>query len=50
MFFNLELEREIELQPRFFGPRLAEVLQQRLRSEVSGGMAQHAALSNEARW
>jgi DNA-directed RNA polymerase II subunit RPB7 len=34
MFFHLELDREIELQPRFFGPRLAEVLQQKLRSEV----------------
>ena len=35
MFFHLQLEREIELQPRFFGPRLAEVLHQKLRTEVS---------------
>ena len=40
MFFHLELDREIELQPRFFGPRLAEVLQQKLRSEVSWQAAQ----------
>jgi DNA-directed RNA polymerase subunit E'/Rpb7 len=42
MFFHLELDREIELQPRFFGPRLAEVLQQKLRSEV-GRPAAHSA-------
>ena len=34
MFFHLQLEREIELQPRFFGPRLGEVLHQKLRTEV----------------
>jgi len=42
MFFHLELDREIELQPRFFGPRLAEVLQQKLRSEVGRPAARSA--------
>lgn len=36
MFYSLTLEKELELQPRFFGPRMREVLQQKLISEVSG--------------
>lgn len=34
MFYALTLEKELELQPRFFGPRMREVLQQKLISEV----------------
>ena len=34
MFYSLTLERELELAPRFFGPRMREVLQQKLVSEV----------------
>ena len=34
MMYLVELEREIELQPCFFGPRLREVLEQKLHSEV----------------
>lgn len=36
MFYSLTLEKELELQPRFFGPSMREVLQQKLISEVSG--------------
>ncbi|CAK0784327.1 hypothetical protein CVIRNUC_007531 [Coccomyxa viridis] len=36
MMYLVELEREIELQPCFFGPRLREVLEQKLHSEVEG--------------
>ncbi|KAK9803653.1 hypothetical protein WJX72_008490 [[Myrmecia] bisecta] len=36
MFFVLELDKEIELPPRFFGPRLRETLEQKLHSEVEG--------------
>jgi hypothetical protein len=36
MFYSLTLEKELELQPRFFGPRMREVLQQKLISEVRG--------------
>ncbi len=35
MMYLVELEREIELQPCFFGPRLREVLEQKLHSEVA---------------
>ena len=35
MMYLVELEREIELQPCFFGPRLREVLEQKLHSEVN---------------
>jgi hypothetical protein len=35
MFYSLTLEKELELQPRFFGPRMREVLQQKLISEVN---------------
>lgn len=34
MMYMVELGREIELQPCFFGPRLREVLEQKLHSEV----------------
>ncbi|BDA45053.1 DNA-directed RNA polymerase II subunit RPB7 [Coccomyxa sp. Obi] len=36
MLYLITLERELELQPRFFGPRLREVLEQKLISEVEG--------------
>ncbi|KAK9825127.1 hypothetical protein WJX81_000931 [Elliptochloris bilobata] len=36
MFFHLQLEREIELQPKHFGPRLAEILHKKLRTEIEG--------------
>lgn len=36
MLYMIALERELELQPRFFGPRLREVLEQKLISEVEG--------------
>lgn len=42
MFYSLMLERELELAPRFFGPRMREVLQQKLVSKVrvwEGGAA-----------
>jgi hypothetical protein len=39
MFYSLTLERELELAPRFFGPRMREVLQQKLVSEVRCGLA-----------
>lgn len=35
MLYLVELERELELQPRFFGPRLREVLEQKLVAEAS---------------
>lgn len=35
MLYLVELERELELQPRFFGPRLREVLEQKLIAEAS---------------
>jgi hypothetical protein len=34
MLYLVELERELELQPRFFGPRLREVLEQKLIAEA----------------
>ena len=34
MFYLLTLEKELEIQPRFFGPRLREEIDRRLRQEV----------------
>jgi DNA-directed RNA polymerase II subunit RPB7 len=34
MFYHLNLEKEIELHPRYFGPRLSETLEQKLLAEV----------------
>ncbi|GAB4822121.1 hypothetical protein N2152v2_009167 [Parachlorella kessleri] len=36
MFYLLTLEKELEIQPRFFGPRLREEIDRRLRQEVEG--------------
>lgn len=36
MFYLLELNRELEVQPRHFGPKLAQEVEKRLRQEVSG--------------
>jgi len=35
MFFHMELDRHIVLHPAHFGPRMREVLYERLRTEVS---------------
>ena len=35
MFFHLQLDKDIEVEPRFFGPRLQEILKQKVTSEVS---------------
>ncbi len=34
MFYLLHLEKELEIQPRYFGPRLGEEIDKRLRQEV----------------
>ena len=34
MFFHLQLDKDIEVEPRFFGPRLQEILKQKVTSEV----------------
>jgi len=34
MFFHLNLNKDIEIEPRFFGPRLQEILKQKVTSEV----------------
>ena len=34
MFFHLQLERNIVLPPRFMGPRMREILYERLRTEA----------------
>ncbi|KAL6779762.1 RPB7 [Auxenochlorella protothecoides x Auxenochlorella symbiontica] len=36
MFYLLELNRELEVQPRHFGPKLAQEVEKRLRQEVEG--------------
>lgn len=36
MFYLLHLDKELEIQPRFFGPRLREEIDRRLRQEVEG--------------
>ncbi|PSC68315.1 DNA-directed RNA polymerase II subunit RPB7 [Micractinium conductrix] len=36
MFYMKELTKELEVQPRFFGPRLREEIDRRLRMEVEG--------------
>ncbi|KAK1259024.1 hypothetical protein QJS04_geneDACA001459 [Acorus gramineus] len=36
MFFHIELERNIQLHPRHFGPRLKEKLKQKLMRDVEG--------------
>lgn len=38
MFYLLNLEKELEIQPRFFGPRLHKEIEERLRQEVRGVM------------
>ena len=34
MFFHLDLNKDIEIEPRFFGPRLQDILKQKVTSEV----------------
>eukprot|EP01135_Chromosphaera_perkinsii_P005869 Nk52_evm2s370 gene=Nk52_evmTU2s370 len=36
MFFHTELNHEILLHPRYFGPRLSKILLQKLNSEIEG--------------
>ncbi|KAK2077559.1 hypothetical protein QBZ16_004404 [Prototheca wickerhamii] len=36
MFYLLNLSRELEVHPRFFGPKLGEEIERRLRQEVEG--------------
>lgn len=36
MFYIKDLDKELEVQPRFFGPRLREEIERRLRQEVEG--------------
>lgn len=36
MFYVVELRKELEIQPRFFGPRLTEEIERRLRQEMEG--------------
>jgi hypothetical protein len=38
-FFNIEMERNILLHPAHFGPRMREILYERLRSEARGRQA-----------
>jgi hypothetical protein len=38
MFFHLQLERNITLEPRHFGARMREVLEEKLKHEVSWGV------------
>ena len=35
MFFHLNLYKDIEVEPRYFGPRLQEILKQKVTSEVT---------------
>ena len=35
MFFHLGLNKDIEVEPRYFGPRLQEILKQKVTSEVT---------------
>ena len=35
MFFHLPLDKDIEVEPRFFGPRLQEILKQKITAEVN---------------
>lgn len=37
MFFHLQLERNITLEPRHFGARMREVLEEKLKHEVRWG-------------
>uniref|UniRef100_A0A061RKD0 Protein rpb-7 n=1 Tax=Tetraselmis sp. GSL018 TaxID=582737 RepID=A0A061RKD0_9CHLO len=36
MFFYLALDREVELHPQFFGPRLRQTLEEKLKQTVEG--------------
>ncbi|EFN54224.1 hypothetical protein CHLNCDRAFT_36106 [Chlorella variabilis] len=36
MFYLIELYKELEVHPRFFGPKLREEIERRLRQEVEG--------------
>lgn len=48
MFYLIELYKELEVHPRFFGPKLREEIERRLRQEVrraSSGLAPPACLA-----
>lgn len=34
MFYMVDMDKELEVHPRFFGPRLREEIERRLRQEV----------------
>ena len=34
MFFYLELDKEVELHPQYFGPRMRRVLEEKLKQTV----------------
>lgn len=36
MFYTLELTRQLEIPPRYFGPKLLQEIERRLRLEVEG--------------
>lgn len=35
MFFHLQLNKDIEVEPRHFGPNLQQILKQKVTSEAS---------------
>lgn len=35
MFFHLQLSKDIEVEPRHFGPNLQQILKQKVTSEAS---------------
>jgi hypothetical protein len=35
MFFTIDMTKEIELHPKFFGPQLRDILKRKLKEEVS---------------
>jgi len=37
MFFTIDMTKEIELHPKFFGPQLRDILKRKLKEEVSPG-------------
>ena len=34
MFFTIDMTKEIELHPKFFGPQLRDILKRKLKEEV----------------
>ena len=37
MFFTIDMTKEIELHPKFFGPQLRDILKRKLKEEVIHG-------------